>query len=64
MWAVLDYDNKKVITMIPPDSTIEEASSWLDGRTTILMTAENSPAYLNGTYIDGKFYPPKEIDNG
>ena len=59
MWAVLDYDNEKVITMIPPDAKADEVNEWLDGRTTILMTVENSPAYFNGTYKDGKFYPPK-----
>ena len=64
MWAVLDYDNEKVITMIPPDATADEVNEWLDGRTTVLMTLENSPAWINGTYKDGKFYPPKEMDNG
>lgn len=26
----------------------------------VLMTFDNSPAWINGLYIDGKFYPPEE----
>ena len=59
MYAVLDYDNEKVITMIPPDAKADEVNEWLDGRTTILMTLENSPAGIGWIYKDGKFYPPK-----
>ena len=29
----------------------------------IKMTVENTPAYINGTYINNKFYPPKETIN-
>ena len=64
MWAVLDYDNKTVIGLVPPDKSLEDYINEIDGRTTIKMTIENSPGYLNGTYENGKFYPPKELING
>ena len=60
MWAVLDYDEETVITCIPPDATAEEVNKWLDGRTTILMTVENSPAYVGGKYKNGKFYEQRK----
>jgi hypothetical protein len=61
MWAVLDYNNEKVIGVIPPDQNImhPEAKKEINGRTIILMTLENSPAGIGWTYEDGKFYPPK-----
>jgi hypothetical protein len=31
--------------------------------TLIKMTLENSPAYVNGVYINNKFYAPKETIN-
>jgi hypothetical protein len=60
MWAVLDYDNKTVIGLYTPDVSEEIRLKDAEGRPQILMTLENSPAYINGTYVDGKFYPPKE----
>jgi hypothetical protein len=63
MWALLDNDGK-VLTAYPPDFNQEQMFKEADGRRLIEMTVENSPAYLNGIYKDGKFYPPKEIDNG
>lgn len=64
MWAVLDFDNKTVIGICPPDYPEESRLKDADGRTLIKMTPENSPGYLNGTYENGKFYPPKELING
>jgi hypothetical protein len=63
MWAILDRDEKTVIGVIPPDADFEKALKEVDGRTLIEMTIDNSPAYVKGEYIDGKFYPPKEIMN-
>ena len=60
MYAVLDYDNKTVVGIIPPDKKLEEFKEEINGRTIIQMTLENSPAYFKGTYKDGKFYPPIE----
>ena len=56
MWAVLDYDNKTVIGMYPPDCPENVRLEDAKGRTQVLMTLENSPAYVGGLYIDGKFY--------
>ena len=64
MWAVLDFDNKKVVGLYPPDCSEEFRLKDSNGRTLIEMTPENSPGYLNGTYENGKFYPPKELING
>jgi hypothetical protein len=56
MWAVLDYDNKTVIGVYPPDCPKDVRLKDAKGRTQILMTLENSPAHVGGTYINGKFY--------
>jgi hypothetical protein len=66
MWALLDYDNETVIGCFPPDIDIESIAvkKEIDGRKIVQMTIENSPAYVNGKYLDGKFYPPKEMKNG
>lgn len=66
MWAILDYDNTTVIGCMPPDVdiTLDEVQKEIDGRTLILMTLDNSPAHINGKYIDGKFYPPEGVTNG
>ena len=60
MWAVLDYDNKTVIGIVPPDKTIEDFKEEINGRTTVKMTLENSPAFLLGTYENEKFYQKGE----
>ena len=59
MYALLDTDNKTVIGYFPPDVSKDKLLKEANGRTLIEMTIENSPAYLKGTYEDGKFYPPK-----
>jgi hypothetical protein len=59
MWAMLDRDNETVIACFPPTSPIDEMLKEADGRELILMTPENSPAYCNGKYKDGVFYPPE-----
>jgi hypothetical protein len=66
MWALLDYDNKTVIGCFTPDIdiTLDEVQKEINGRTIIEMTIENSPARIGDIYIDGKFYPPKELVNG
>ena len=64
MYALLDDDNTTVIACFAPDISIENVLSEANGRTLIKMTVENSPAYIQGFYKDGKFYPPKEITNG
>jgi hypothetical protein len=60
MWAVLDIDNETVVGVILPDVPEEKALKQTDPSRLIKMTIENSPAYMQGTYKDGKFYPKKE----
>lgn len=64
MWAMLDYDSNKVIAVYTPDIPYDAALKEANGRTLIKMTIENSPGYINGTYVDGKFYPPEGVTNG
>lgn len=66
MWAMLDYDAKTVVCCFTPDvdMTLDKVKQEIDSRTIIEMTFQNSPAYIGGTYQDGKFYPPKELANG
>ena len=59
MWAMLDRDDKTVIACFTPDIEEDKMLEEADGRILILMTPENSPAYIQGSYVDGKFYPPK-----
>jgi hypothetical protein len=63
MWAILNKENI-VIDGVPPDKTYEEALEQAGGRTLIKMTLENSPAYVKGKYINGKFFLPEELING
>lgn len=64
MWAVLDKeDNETVIMALPPITPVdvlEKAQS--EGYILIQMTLENSPAYMNGKYKDGKFYPKEGME--
>jgi hypothetical protein len=60
MWAVLDYDNETVIGLYPPDCPEDVRNTDAQGRTQILMTLENSPAYVPGIYVNGKFYQGKD----
>jgi hypothetical protein len=62
MWSVLADDNKTVDYMLSPDTPIELVEETSKTKTVILMTVENSPAWLEGTYENGKFYPPKGED--
>ena len=64
MYAMLDYDSNIVIALFTPDVPKDKVIKEADGRTLIEMTIENSPGYINGTYENGKFYPPKELING
>jgi hypothetical protein len=59
MWAVLDYDNETVIGLYEPTIPEDVRSKDAQGRTQILMTLENSPAYVGGFYVNGKFYKGK-----
>jgi hypothetical protein len=61
---MLDRDNETVIAVFPPTIDFNKMIMEADGRTLIEMNVENSPAYLNGKYINGKFYPPlEEMEN-
>ena len=62
MWALLDRDNETVIACCPPIITYDKLLAIADGRKVILMTVENSPAYVDGKYINGKFYPKLESE--
>ena len=57
---MLDRDNETVLAVYPPLTNINKILMEANGRTVIEMTVENSPAYLKGKYIDGKFYPQLE----
>lgn len=63
MWALVD-NNNIVLTVYPPDFDVEQMKKEATGRRLIPVTIENSPGWVNGTYVDGKFYPPKELVNG
>lgn len=56
MYAMLDKDERTVLACFTPDVPYEEIIKEADGRTLIPMTIENSPAYIPGVYVDGKFY--------
>jgi hypothetical protein len=58
MWACLDNYNK-VTMVIHPDCPPDTLNNYAQTYTLIEMTVENSPAWVNGYYKDGKFYPPK-----
>lgn len=60
MWALLDRDNETVVACYPPTLEHNKMLAMADGRQLVLMTAENSPAYIGGKYLDGKFYPKME----
>jgi hypothetical protein len=65
MYALLDTDNKTVIAVFTPDVPYEKILEEANGRTLIALTPENSPAYINGTYENGKFYTQsKNFNNG
>lgn len=64
MWAVLDFDNKTVVGLYPPDYSEEFRLKDANGRMQIFMTPENSPAYIGGIYVNEKFYPPEGVTNG
>ena len=59
MYAILGKDETTVVGYFTPDISYDEVIKQAKGLTVIQMTPENSPAYVNGTYKDGKFYPPK-----
>ena len=60
MWALLDRDNETVLCCYPPTLPYDKIIAMADGRELILMTVENSPAYVGGKYLNGKFYPKDE----
>ena len=65
MWALLDKDNETVIGCYTPDIPYETVvrESEEAGLQVVLMTLENSPAYIPGKYINGKFYKEGENPN-
>jgi len=61
MWAVVENKTNVVLACVagvPYEQAIEDTKNY-DGFL-VAMTLENSPAYVNGEYIDGKFYPPND----
>jgi hypothetical protein len=64
MWAVIDKESKIVVGIFPPNVSQDEMLKEASGKILIQMTPDNSPGYINGTYENGKFYPPKELVNG
>lgn len=64
MWSVLDKeDNETVIAVMPPDAPQYELERMeKEGFTLIEMTLENSPGYIGGKYIEGKFYPKEGME--
>ena len=62
MWAIIDRNTKQVISMLEPTATQEEIDKVLEKDDLVLMTLDNSPAYIYGYYIDGKFTHPA-LDN-
>ena len=59
MFALLGNDNKTVIGYFTPDIPYETVVKQAGDSIVIKMTLENSPAGINWTYENGKFYPPK-----
>jgi hypothetical protein len=64
MWALIDKETKIVIGALMPDAPLEEIEKAKTKWDLVAMTLENSPATIDYKYIDGKFYPPKELING
>ena len=64
MWALVEIETNKVLTVYPPDFNKNQMEKEAEGRLLIEVTLENSPGWVNGTYENGKFYPPKELING
>jgi hypothetical protein len=64
MWAVLDKkDSETVIMALPPTVPVNELEKISnEGYVLIQMTLENTPAYMNGKYKNGKFYPKEEME--
>jgi hypothetical protein len=58
MWAMLRKNNESVLAVFPPTTPYEILEEEREGKTLVLMHEKNSPAWLNGTYIKGKFYEP------
>ena len=56
---MLDYNSNIVIAGFPPSVSKKDMLKEANGRTLIKMTLENSPAYIGGTYENGKFIPPQ-----
>ena len=56
MWAVLDTDNKTVISALMPDTTEEQYNEVAKTHTLIPVTMETGPGHIPGYYEDGKFY--------
>lgn len=59
MWAVIEKETNTVLACIV-GIPYEEAAEKSQGNELVEMTLENTPAYLMGKYINGKFYQPEE----
>ena len=64
MWAVIDKEDKETVIMaLPPTASVNELEKVTqDGYILVQMTLDNSPAYMNGKYKNGKFYPKEEME--
>jgi len=58
MWATVDKQTQQVVGMVQPTATQEEINEAYKLFDLIEMTVDNSPAYLNGYYINGRFTKP------
>lgn len=60
MWAVVDGDT--VVGVYPPGSDLVKMRAETEGLLLVEMTVDNSPAWLFGKYVNGKFYPAGDSD--
>ena len=64
MWAIIEKEKNIVIGYLTPDTNIEDVKKFTNEYEVVLMTEENSPAWLGAKYINEKFYQLKEEING
>lgn len=60
LYAVLDYDRKTVVGVIPPDANLEQLVDEINGRLLIEMTLDNTPAGIGWIYDGHKFISPED----
>lgn len=59
---MLDDDNKTVLAAFPPLISYADLVNESQGKSLIYMHKDNSPAWLTGTYVKGKFYKPEGVN--